>query len=132
MNNLSKSKLERILVVDDESDVCFMLIEVLSEDGFVVDSYKDPLIALSNFKANSYSLVILDIRMPGLNGFALYREIRWLDKKVKICILTAGKIYYGYSDVFSSVPAIDNKELMKRINEIIVDSLQYLPLITKN
>jgi len=43
---------------------------------FVVDSYKDPLIALSNFKANSYSLVILDIRMPGLNGFALYREIR--------------------------------------------------------
>jgi DNA-binding response OmpR family regulator len=36
---------ERILVVDDESDVCFVLKEVSSEDGFVFDSYKDPLLA---------------------------------------------------------------------------------------
>jgi two-component system, OmpR family, response regulator ChvI len=123
-----RKMVERILVVDDESDVCFILKEVLSEDGFVVDSYKDPLLALSNFQAHSYSLVILDIRMPGLNGFALYREIRRLDKKVKICFLTAGEMYYGYSDIFSSVPAkcfirkpIDNEELMKRINEIMVE-----------
>jgi len=108
--------------VDDESDVCFMLKEVLTEGGFDVDSYKDPLLALSKFKIHSYSLVILDIRMPGLSGFALYREIRRLDKKVKICFLTAG------SDIFSSVPTkyfirkpIDNEELMKRINEIMVD-----------
>ena len=119
---------ERILVVDDESEVCFVLKQLLSEDGFVVDSYKDPLLALSNFKAHFYSLVILDIRMPGLNGFALYREIRRLDKRVKICFLTAGEMYYGYSDIFSSVPAkyfirkpIDNEELLKRINEIVVD-----------
>jgi len=119
---------ETILVVDDESDVCFMLQEVLRNDGFVVESYKDPHLALSNFKARSYSLVILDIRMPGLNGFALYREIRRLDKKVKICFLTAGEMYYGYSDIFTSVPAkyfirkpIDNEELMKRINEIMLD-----------
>ena len=119
---------ETILVVDDESDVCFMLQEVLRNDGFVVESYKDPLLALSNFKARSYSLVILDIRMPGLNGFALYREIRRLDKKVKICFLTAGEMYYGYSDIFTSVPAkyfirkpTDNEELMKRINEIMLD-----------
>jgi DNA-binding response OmpR family regulator len=61
--------------------------------------------------------------MPGLNGFVLYREIRRLDKSV-----TAGEMYYGYSDIFSSVPAkysirkpIDNEELLKRINEIVVD-----------
>jgi len=120
---------ETILVVDDESDVCFMLQEVLRNDGFVVESYKDPHLALSNFKARSFSLVILDIRMPGLNGFALYREIRRLDKKVKICFLTAGEMYYGYSDIFTSVPAkyfirkpIDNEELMKQINEITVDN----------
>jgi DNA-binding response OmpR family regulator len=123
-----RKKAERILVVDDESDVCFMLKEVLSEDGYVVDSYKDPLLALSDYKAYSYSLVILDIRMPGLNGFALYREIRRLDKKVKICFLTGGEMYYGYSDIFSSVPAkcfirkpIANEELVERINEIMVD-----------
>jgi DNA-binding response OmpR family regulator len=80
------------------------------------------------FKPHSYSLVILDIKMPGLNGFALYREIKRLDKKVKVCFLTAGGMYYGYSDIFSLLPAncfirkpIDNEELMKRINEIMID-----------
>jgi DNA-binding response OmpR family regulator len=63
--------------------------------------------------------------MPNLNGFALYREIRRLDKKVKVCFLTAGEMY---SDILSLLPAncfirkpIGNEELMRRINEIILD-----------
>jgi two-component system catabolic regulation response regulator CreB/two-component system response regulator ChvI len=122
-------KMKKILVVDDESDICFVLDMVLSENGFVVDSYENPMLALENFNARSYDLIILDIRMPELNGFALYREIKKLDKKVKVCFITAGEVYYGvYSDIFSSVPAnyfirkpIENEELMKRINEIIAD-----------
>jgi DNA-binding response OmpR family regulator len=120
---------KRFLIVDDESDVCFALEKVLSEDGFVVDSYEHPLVALDRFKPRLYNLVILDIKMPDLNGFGLYREIKKLDKKVKVCFLTAGEMYYGvYSDIFSSVPAncfirkpIENEELLKRINEIVVD-----------
>jgi len=119
---------KRILVVDDEPDICFVLEKTLGENGFMIDSYEDPLLALDNFKRHLYSLVILDIRMPGLNGFALYREIKRLDKRVKICFLTAGEMFYGYSDIFSSLPAkcfirkpIDNEQLMKRIKEIIVD-----------
>jgi DNA-binding response OmpR family regulator len=119
---------KRILVVDDEPDICFVLEKTLGENGFMIDSYEDPLLALNNFKRHSYSLVILDIKMPELNGFALYREIKRLDKSVKICFLTAGEMFYGYSDIFSSLPAkcfirkpIDNEQLMKRINEIIVD-----------
>jgi len=118
---------KRILVVDDESDICFVLKQVLGENGFVVDSYDDPLIALEKFKADFYNLVILDIKMPGLDGFSLYRKIKRLDKKVKVCFLTAGEMYYRLdSDIFSSVPAkcfirkpIENEELMARINEII-------------
>jgi DNA-binding response OmpR family regulator len=118
---------KRILVIDDDSDICFVLERVLGENGFVVDAYEDPFLALRNFKAHSYDLVILDIKMPKLNGFALYREIKRLDKKVKICFLTAGQMYYGaYSDIFASLPAnhfirkpIDNEELLKRVNEII-------------
>jgi DNA-binding response OmpR family regulator len=124
----SVEMVKRILVVDDESDICFVLERVLGEKGFVIDSYENPLLALEKFKPNSYNLVILDIKMPDLNGFALYREIKRVDKKVKICYLTAGEMYYGvYSDIFSSLHAncfirkpIDNEELMKRINEIIV------------
>ncbi|MGB8937679.1 MAG: response regulator, partial [Candidatus Nitrosopolaris sp.] len=105
------------------------LEKVLSENGYVVDSYEDPLLALEKFKAHYYSLVILDIRMHELNGFSLYREIKRLDKKVKVCFLTAGEMYYSvYSDIFSSLPPnrfirkpIDNEELLKRINEIIVE-----------
>jgi DNA-binding response OmpR family regulator len=121
--------MKRILLVDDEPDVCFVLEKVLGEYGFSVDSYKDSLLALEKFKAHSYDLVILDIKMPELSGFALYREIKALDKKVKICFLTAGPMYCGvYSDIFSSLPAnhfirkpIDNEELMKRIDEIIAN-----------
>ena len=118
---------KRILVADDESDICFVLEKVLGENGFMIDSYKNPLLAFEKF--HSYNLVILDIKMPDLNGFTLYREIKRLDKKVKVCFLTAGEMYYGvYSDIFSSLAAhhfignrIDNEELMKWINEIIVD-----------
>ena len=117
----------RILVVDDESDICFVLQSVLGENGFVVDSYDDPHIALKKFKADLYTLVILDIKMPELNGFSLYREIKKLGKKVKVCFLTAGEMYnWVPSDISSSQPAncvirkpIENKELITRINEII-------------
>ena len=120
---------KRILVVDDESDVCLALKRILDENGFTVDSYQNPLLALQKFKADLYDLVILDIKMPELNGFVLYREIKSLDKKVKVCFLTAGEMYYGvYSDIFSSIPAnyfmrkpIDNEELMKWIYDIIFD-----------
>ena len=121
--------MKRILLVDDESDVCFVLGKVLCENGFVVDSYENPMLALEKFNALSYDLVILDIKMPDLNGFALYREIKRLDKKVKVCFLRAGEMYYGeYPDIFSSLQVncfirkpIDNEELMKRIKEIIAD-----------
>jgi DNA-binding response OmpR family regulator len=72
--------MNRILLVDDESDVCFVLEKVLIEYGYVVDSYEHPLLALEKFKAHSYDLVILDINMPELNGFALYLEIKRLSK----------------------------------------------------
>jgi DNA-binding response OmpR family regulator len=122
---------KRILVVDDEPDVCFALDTVLGVNGFVVDSYEDPFLALKRFKADLYNLVILDIKMPELNGFELYREIRKIDEKVKICFLTAGEMYYGGSDIFSSLPSsyfirkpIDNDVLIERINEIIAHDTQ--------
>jgi two-component system catabolic regulation response regulator CreB/two-component system response regulator ChvI len=119
--------MKKILVVDDESDICLTLANVL-KDRFVVHTFDDPLLALQNFRKELYDLLILDIKMPNLNGFALYREIKRLDKKVKVCFLTAAEMYYGYTDIFSSLPAnrfirkpIDNEQLLYRIKEILLD-----------
>ncbi|MGA8082315.1 MAG: response regulator, partial [Candidatus Nitrosopolaris sp.] len=95
-----------ILVVDDEPDVCFVLEKVLGENGFVVNSYENPLLALEGFMARTYNLVILDVKMSEINGFDLYREIKRLDKKANVCFLTAREKCNGaYSDIFSSLPA---------------------------
>jgi two-component system, OmpR family, response regulator ChvI len=79
----------RILLVDDEPDVVLGFEICLEDNGFEVDSFNDPILALSSFKQGLYSLALLDIRMPKLNGFELYREIRKIDDKVKICFMTA-------------------------------------------
>jgi two-component system response regulator ChvI len=68
-------------VVDDESDVIFTLKIVLEENGFKVDSFTDPLVALENFRgeAGQYDIILLDVKMPNINGFELHREIRKRD-----------------------------------------------------
>jgi FixJ family two-component response regulator len=117
---------KRILLVDDEKDVKLSTEAVLKERGFNVESYEDPFYAIENFKINSV-IVILDIKMPGLNGFQLYRELNKKDKKVKICFLTAGEVYYGaFRDIFSAVDAncfirkpVTNEELVERVSQII-------------
>jgi two-component system, OmpR family, response regulator ChvI len=88
----SITKGNRILLVDDEMDIISVYKEGLSRDGFRVEGYSDPEKALLDFKPGAYDLVILDIRMPKMNGFELCREIRKQDDKVKICFLTAFEI----------------------------------------
>jgi DNA-binding response OmpR family regulator len=86
---------KRILLVDDEHDVNLTIRIVLEENGFKVDSFTDAFQVLENFAAGLYDLVILDVKLPGMNGFSLYEKIKKLDDKVRICFLTAAdKAYY--------------------------------------
>ena len=121
---------KRVLLVDDEPDLNLTLKMVLEDKGFKVDSFTDPLLALQNFKeeaAGMYGLLILDIKMPEMNGFELYRQIKKIDNKVKVCFLTASEMYYGvYTDIVNSLDAeyfirkpIDGVELVKRLNRIL-------------
>jgi DNA-binding response OmpR family regulator len=82
-------------VVDDERDVATVIKKGLEKEGsFEVDTFYDPVEALNNFKAGRYDLLLLDIRMPKMNGFELYRQLRKIDETARICFITAFEIYY--------------------------------------
>ena len=85
-----------ILVVDDEPDITLTLKESIEEYGFAkVDASNDPLLALSSYKTGFYDLVLLDVKMPKMNGFELYREIEKREgKSIKVCFITAHEVYY--------------------------------------
>jgi DNA-binding response OmpR family regulator len=126
----TQAKKGRILVVDDEVDITLSIKTVLEGDEFQVDSFNDPVSAFNSFKAGFYDLLILDIKMPKMNGFQLYREIKNIDDKVKVCFLTALSEMHDYEEFKREVfpkageryfiqKPVENQTLLKRLNEII-------------
>jgi CheY-like chemotaxis protein len=87
------TKKQRILVVDDDRDISNLYKLSLEHDGFIVYSFNDPLLALSNYKAGAYDLLLLDINMPQMNGFELYQKIRLVDDYTKVCFISAFEEY---------------------------------------
>src|SRR2546425_8003757 len=83
----------RVLVVDDEVDITSVLKVALEGRGVTADTYNDPMVALSMFKPNIYSIAILDIRMPGMNGFELCRLMKKVDPRLSVFFLTAFDVY---------------------------------------
>ena len=84
----------KLLLVDNEPDVTYAIRTVLEDNGFEVDSFNDPVLVCDTYKSNYYDLVILDIKMPKMDGFQLYDCIRQKDEKTKICFLTASELFY--------------------------------------
>ena len=115
---------KKILVIDDELDICIMLKVVLESNGFIANYYSNPIIALDEFKSNFYDLIMLDIQMSDINGMQLYREIRKRDIKIKICFLTGSETLFNRASKFASVytfitKPIENKELIRKINDVL-------------
>lgn len=71
-----RKKGNMILVVDDEPDANMTLRILLEENGFKTDAYTDPLVALQSFRPGKYDLLLLDIKMPKMNGFELYQKMK--------------------------------------------------------
>ena len=124
------TRTRKIIMVDDEPDINLTIKKALEENGFFqVDTFNDAESALVTFKPEVYDLALLDIRMPGTSGFQLWRKLREMDKKLKICFLTATKSNYAGeidsdvindtgTDCFLAKP-VNTIDLMNRLNVLL-------------
>jgi two-component system, OmpR family, response regulator ChvI len=94
---MSQTK-RKVLVVDDELDTAQTLRLILESSGFRVDIFTDPKEALGTFIPAYYDLAVIDVRMPDMNGFELYSEIKSIDHKIKVLFLTALTDLHDYDD----------------------------------
>jgi CheY-like chemotaxis protein len=80
-----------VMVVDDEEELAHLFSYFLEESGFNSVSFTDPLLALEDFKRNpeKFSLILTDLRMPGMNGVELAKRIREYNADAKIVLITA-------------------------------------------
>jgi CheY-like chemotaxis protein len=98
----------RIMIVDDEQDIARLFAIGLERSGFIVDVFNDPLSALSNYKAGLYDLLLLDIRMPNMNGFELYQKLKDIDNEAKACFITAyEESRNDFKKLFPSLEEVD-------------------------
>jgi two-component system response regulator ChvI len=120
---------KKILLVDDEPDIIYSIRRVLEINGFMVESYTDPTLALSNFKPRVYDLLLLDIKMPEISGLDLHQKMNKIDSNVKICFLTASELFYEEYRKLDAYPTLDkayfiqkpfrSEDLIHKINEIL-------------
>ena len=82
----------RIMAVDDNEDIARILKFLLERDEFEADAFTDPVLALSCFQPGKYDLVLTDIRMPKMDGFALFRELKKVQWDIPICFFTSSDI----------------------------------------
>ena len=121
MQNKTK---KRVLIVDDDPDILITYKKGLEESGlFEVETFADPEETLSNFRSGLYDCLIIDIRMPKMDGFQLYDKMKDIDNKVKVCFITAYEInYQALREQFPTLEMecyakpLEISELVRKIN----------------
>ncbi len=92
-------EIRKVLVVDDEQDICAMLTRLLRSSGYSCKSATDPAKALKVLKLNSFQLVISDIKMDGVDGLQMLSEILKIDPGLNTIMMTAHTGIYTYSEI---------------------------------
>ena len=83
----------RILIIDDDIDINNLFKLFLEYDGYNVDAFTDPIDALYSFRKDVYDLVLLDLKMPKMNGMLLYEKLHSIDPDLLFCFITANREY---------------------------------------
>jgi DNA-binding response OmpR family regulator len=126
----SKSE-AKILIIDDNKDITDLFSIFLESNGYIVNAYTNPVEAFNNFSKNSHDLIVLDLKMPKMDGMTLYHRIKEIDDKVIICFTTADKNYIqqlqkGIIDIEKIVlyKPVLLKDLKKKIESLLLLSRQ--------
>jgi DNA-binding response OmpR family regulator len=77
------------LIIDDDKDITDLFAIFLERNGYIVNSYTNPVEAFNNFRKNSHDLILLDLKMPNMDGMTLYHKIKEIDNNVIVCFTTA-------------------------------------------
>ena len=115
---------EKILVVDDDSNICELLRLYLEKEGYAVKIVNDGVSAVNAFKQESPDLMILDIMLPKLDGWQVCREIRKFSDKPIIMLTAKGETFDKVlglelgADDYMTKP-FDTKEMVARIKAVL-------------
>ena len=104
---------KRILIIDDDKDIINLFKTILEYDGYKVDAFTDPIDALYSFRKNVYDLVLLDLKMPKMNGMILYQKLKNIDPTLLFCFITANKEYIEH--LKKNIPDIEKIVIYKPI-----------------
>ena len=118
----------KILIIDDDRDINNLFKIYLEHDNFQVDSYTDPVDALYYFKKGKYDLILLDLKMPQIDGIAMFYALKNRDDKAIICLTTADMSYL--QQLKEKIPNIEKyiiykpvllRNLKDKINELVLE-----------
>ena len=116
--------MDRILIADDEERIREMIKDYVENEGYIIDEASDGRQALEFFRENTYSLVILDVMMPFMDGWSVCREIR---KKSQVPVIMLTARGEEYDKLFGFEMGVDDyivkpfspRELLARMRAII-------------
>ena len=109
--------LKNVLVVDDQLGVRRLLFEAFQEDGYQVDLAASGLEAVDRVKQGMPDLILMDMKMPGMNGLEALREIKAMDSSATVIMMTA----YGELEIVTEAMSLGVKEYITKpfdINEL--------------
>lgn len=117
----------KLLIVDDQKGIRRLLTEVFLEYGYEIESCANGLKALELIPEFKPDLIIMDVKMPGMNGIDVIKKVREMNKDIKVIMMTA----YGDQHYISQAEALDVakfiikpfdlNELKKQVGEILQD-----------
>jgi len=121
----------RIMVVDDELAICQFLARVLTQDGHNVETIDNASAALERLERERYNLILVDIRMEGMDGIELYRHMRKIAPSLqrRVVFITGDTMTSGTRNFLDRIKAhcipkpFDTEQLKRDINQILIESM---------